>query len=45
MLNCKFIDKATGETIFRSYKFKQPHEIKAIAKRSGWQVVYIMKEF
>lgn len=44
MWECKFIDKKTGEKIYRNYKFKQLNEIEAIAKRNKWVLVRYKKE-
>lgn len=40
----KFIDVKTRQPLWRKYKWKQPNEIEAIAKKSGWIVASMMKE-
>ena len=44
MIECKFVDKKTGKEIYRNYKYKQLHEIEAIAKASDWLLVRWKRE-
>lgn len=40
---CKFIDRKTGETHYRNYKYKQLYEIEEIARSKGWLLVRYKK--
>jgi hypothetical protein len=44
MYRVRFYNRATGESIFRNYKWKEPREIEAIARRNKWIVAKIERE-
>jgi len=44
MWEVKFVDKKTGELIYRNYKFHDEAQINAIARKNKWQIVRMKRE-
>jgi hypothetical protein len=44
MYKVRFYSRATGESIYRNYKWIEPKEIEAIARKNKWIVAKIERE-